>query len=72
MTDGDLVNHSLRGGTFQALHGVLHRLLGFGEVLHLRREDKLQAAGVTEPAGFQICLSFLSKLVRLTFIFFCH
>lgn len=38
VTNGDLVNHSLRGGTFQALHGVLHRLLGFGQILHLSRE----------------------------------
>lgn len=38
VTNGDFVNHSLRGGTLQALHGVLHRLLGFGQILHLRRE----------------------------------
>lgn len=61
VTNGDLVNHFLWSWAFKTLHCVLHSLLGFDQILHLRGEQVLHTKGITEPAGhtsaFSACLS---------------
>lgn len=57
VADGGLLDDLLRRRTFQTLHCISHRLLRLQQVLHLCGEQKLQAGGVTKPAGHQLCVS---------------